>query len=180
MAKPTLLRCVSLAFAIMLAAAAAPPSTQPVVDPSWYGDLHCRVIGPCRSGRVLTVAGIPGDNRHFYFGAVDGGVWATNDSGRTWSPIFDNQADGSIGALVLDPLHPNTIYVGTGEADMRSDIAHGNGVYKTTDGGAHWSFVGLPDTRQIGRILVNPKNPKIVFVAALGHAYGHENDLWIL
>ncbi|HEY4113732.1 MAG TPA: hypothetical protein VGM17_06670 [Rhizomicrobium sp.] len=153
--------------------AAAPlPATPARVDPSWYAGLHWRFIGPFRGGRVLTVTGVPGDSRHFWFGAVDGGVWATNDGGRTWSAIFDSQPEGSIGAVAVVPSDPSTIYVGTGEADMRSDIAHGNGLYKTTDGGEHWSFLGLADTRQIGRILVNPTNPNTVFVTALGHAYG--------
>jgi hypothetical protein len=167
-----LLRRMALAIFSTLFAIAAGAPIEPLVPASWYQDLHWRFIGPFRGGRVLTVAGIPGDSRHFWFGAVDGGVWATNDSGRTWSPIYDSQPDGSIGAVAVVPRNPNVIYVGTGEADMRSDIAHGNGLYKTTDGGAHWAFLGLADTRQIGRILVNPKNPNIVFVAALGHAYG--------
>ncbi|HTQ12701.1 MAG TPA: hypothetical protein VMH86_02405 [Rhizomicrobium sp.] len=147
-------------------------SAQAAVAPSWFQDLHWRLIGPFRGGRVLAVSGIPGDNRHFYFGAVDGGVWKTDDAGRTWQPIFDSEPVGSIGALALAPSDPNTIYVGTGEADMRSDIAHGNGVYRTTDAGKHWRFVGLADSRQVGRILVDPRDPNVVLVAALGHAYG--------
>ena len=142
------------------------------VDPALYQALKWRLIGPFRGGRVLTVSGIAGDARHFYFGAVDGGVWATEDAGRTWQPIFDAEPDGSIGALAIAASDPATIYVGTGEADMRSDIAHGNGVYRSTDAGAHWTFVGLADSRQIGRILIDPRNPKVVLVAALGHAYG--------
>jgi photosystem II stability/assembly factor-like uncharacterized protein len=158
---------VAAAFAIVTALGA-----QAAVDGSWYQDLHWRLIGPFRGGRVLAVTGIAGDSRRFYFGAVDGGVWTTGDSGRTWQPIFDGEPAGSIGALATAPSAPNTIYVGTGEADMRSDIAHGNGLYKTIDAGRHWSFIGLADSRQIGRILVDPRNPDIVLVAALGHAYG--------
>jgi photosystem II stability/assembly factor-like uncharacterized protein len=142
------------------------------VDPSLFQALHWRLIGPFRGGRVLAVSGIPGDDRHFYFGAVDGGVWKTNDSGRTWQPIFDGEQVGSIGALALAPSRPDTIYVGSGEADMRSDIAHGDGMYKSTDAGKHWTHIGLEDSRQIGQILVDPRNPDVVFVAALGHAYG--------
>jgi photosystem II stability/assembly factor-like uncharacterized protein len=151
-------------------------SARAAVDPALYQDLKWRLIGPFRGGRVLTVAGIPGDARRFYFGAVDGGVWATRDAGRTWQPIFDAEPDGSIGALAIAPSDAATLYVGTGEADMRSDIAHGNGVYKTTDAGGHWKFVGLADSRQIGRILVDPRNPAVVFVAALGHAYGANEE----
>src|SRR5574337_1800306 len=146
------------------------------VDPSLYQDLSWRSIGPFRGGRVLAVAGIAGDARHFYFGAVDGGVWATADAGRTWQPIFDSQPVGSIGALALAPSDPKTIYVGSGETDMRSDIAHGNGMYKSVDGGAHWSHIGLDDTRQIGQVLVDPRDPNVVFVAALGHAYGPNTE----
>ncbi|MBU6249045.1 MAG: hypothetical protein KGN77_14945 [Xanthomonadaceae bacterium] len=147
-------------------------AAQASVDPSLYQDLHWRLIGPFRGGRVLTVAGVPGDNRHFYFGAVDGGVWATQDAGRTWQPIFDDEKVGSIGALAVAPSDPKTLYVGTGEADMRSDIAHGNGMYKSTDGGRHWSHIGLEDSRQIASVLVDPRNPDVVFAASLGHAYG--------
>lgn len=147
-------------------------TAQASVDPSLYQDLHWRLIGPFRGGRVLTVAGVPGDNRHFYFGAVDGGVWATQDAGRTWQPIFDDEKVGSIGALAVAPSDPKTLYVGTGEADMRSDIAHGNGMYKSTDGGRHWSHIGLEDSRQIASVLVDPRDPDVVFAASLGHAYG--------
>ena len=165
------MRCAGVlaAFVITLFATAGVPAT---VDPSLFQELHWRLIGPFRGGRVLTVAGIPGDARHYYFGAVDGGVWRTDDAGRTWRPIFDDEPAGSIGAIALAPSRPDTIYVGTGEADMRSDIAHGNGLYKSVDGGKHWSFIGLANTRQIGRILVDPRDPDLVYVAALGHAYG--------
>lgn len=163
------LRRVLAVFALGLATTLTAHAT---VDPSLYQGLSWRLIGPFRGGRVLTVAGIPGDARHFYFGAVDGGVWATADAGRTWQPIFDSEPVGSIGALALAPSDPKTIYVGSGEADMRSDIAHGNGMYKTVDGGRHWSHIGLDDSYQISQVLVDPRNPNVVFVAALGHAYG--------
>ena len=97
----TILAATLAAFAAFHASAA--------VDPSWFQGLHWRLIGPFRGGRVLSVEGIPGDNRHFYFGAVDGGVWATNDAGRTWQPIFDGEPVGSIGALALAPINPNVI-----------------------------------------------------------------------
>jgi photosystem II stability/assembly factor-like uncharacterized protein len=160
--------------ALPAAPSARLPGASPAarVDPALYQALRWRLIGPFRGGRVLAVAGIPGDALHFYFGAVDGGVWETSDAGRTWQPIFDAEPVGSIGALAIAPSDPRTLYVGTGEADMRSDIAHGDGLYKTTDGGRHWAHVGLADTRQIGRILVDPRNAGVVYVAALGHAYG--------
>jgi photosystem II stability/assembly factor-like uncharacterized protein len=103
---------------------------------------------------------------------VDGGVWRSNDAGRTWKPLFDSEGIASIGAIAVAPSNPLIIYVGTGEADMRSDIAYGNGMYKSEDGGKTWRHIGLEDSRQIARILVDPQDPEKVFVAALGHAYG--------
>ena len=137
-----------------------------------YGDLHWRLIGPFRGGRVLAAAGVPGQPQHFYFGAVNGGVWESIDAGRTWQPIFDGQPVGSIGALAIAPSDPNVIYVGSGEADMRSDIAQGDGMYRSGDAGKHWTKIGLADSQQIGRIIVSPKDPNTLYVAALGHPYG--------
>src|SRR5436305_4063791 len=142
------------------------------VDPSLLQDLRWRLIGPFRGGRVLAVTGVPGEAEHFYFGSVNGGVWETKDAGRTWNPIFDDQPIGSIGALAVAPSNPNVLYAGSGEADMRSDIAQGNGMYKSADGGKTWAHIGLEDSQQIGRIIVNPSDPDLVYVAALGHPYG--------
>ncbi|MCU1349848.1 MAG: hypothetical protein JWO56_2878, partial [Acidobacteria bacterium] len=142
------------------------------VDPTLFQELHWRLIGPFRGGRVLAVSGIAGEPEHFYFGSVNGGVWETRDAGRTWNPIFDTQPIGSIGALAMAPSNPKVIYVGSGEADMRSDIAQGNGMYKSADGGRTWAHIGLTDSQQIGRIRVHPTNPDVVYVAALGHPYG--------
>ncbi|MGH8169926.1 MAG: WD40/YVTN/BNR-like repeat-containing protein [Steroidobacteraceae bacterium] len=157
-----------LACAAQRASAVGPAA----VDSTDYQSLHWRLIGPFRGGRVLAVAGIPGNDRQFYFGAVDGGVWATRDAGRTWQPIFDREPVGSIGAIALAPSRPATMYVGSGEADMRSDIAQGDGMYKSTDGGAQWTHIGLTDSRQIARILVDPHDPDLVYTAVLGHPYG--------
>jgi len=142
------------------------------VAPSLFQDLHWRSIGPFRGGRVLAVEGAPDNPLRFYFGAVNGGVWRTDDAGRTWTPIFDSGPVGSIGALAVAPSAPSTLYVGTGEADMRSDIAQGVGLFKSTDGGGTWTQVGLSDTQAIGKILVDPRDPKVILVAALGHPYG--------
>jgi photosystem II stability/assembly factor-like uncharacterized protein len=142
------------------------------VDPVLFQELRWRNIGPFRAGRVVAVAGVPGEREHFYFGSVNGGVWETRDAGRTWAPIFDAQPIGTIGALALAASDPRVLYVGTGEADMRSDIAQGNGVYRSGDGGRTWVHVGLKDTQQIGRILVHPRDANLVYVAALGHPYG--------
>jgi photosystem II stability/assembly factor-like uncharacterized protein len=139
-------------------------------------DIHWRLIGPFRGGRALAVAGVPGNPNQFYFGSVNGGVWKTNDAGRTWEPIFDDQSIASIGAIAVAPSKPEVIYVGSGEADMRSDIGYGNGMYKSIDGGKSWTHIGLTDSHQIGRVLINPQNPDEVFVAALGHAYGPNTE----
>ena len=158
-----------LGVPILLAAALA--SAGPV-DPALFGELRWRNIGPFRAGRVLAVAGVPGEREHFYFGSVNGGVWETRNAGRTWGPIFDAQPIGTIGALAIAPSDPRVLYVGTGEADMRSDIAQGNGVYRSADGGRTWAHVGLEDTQQIGCVLVHPEDANLVYVAALGHPYG--------
>jgi len=142
------------------------------VDPSLFQDLHWRSIGPYRGGRVLAVDGVLSEPNHFYFGAVNGGVWETYDAGRTWQPVFDDAGVGSIGALAIAPSNPRTIYVGTGEADMRSDIAQGIGMFRSTDAGKHWARSGLESTQQIGKILVDPRDANVVLVAALGHPYG--------
>ena len=159
------LACLSFLFALTAANAAAP-------DPGLYGGLQWRLIGPFRGGRVLAVSGVRGDARRYYFGSVDGGVWETEDTGRTWQPIMDSMPVGSIGALAVAPSDPDVIYVGSGEADMRSDIAYGNGMYKSTDAGKTWKHIGLEDSFQIGKVLVDPNDPNTVYVAVLGHAYG--------
>jgi photosystem II stability/assembly factor-like uncharacterized protein len=142
------------------------------VDPALFSDMRYRLVGPFRGGRALTATGVPGSSSVFYFGSVGGGVWKTNDAGLTWKPIFDGQSIASIGAMAVAPSDANVIYVGTGEADMREDITYGNGMYKSTDAGNTWTRIGLEDTRQIGRVLVDPKDANVVYVAALGHAYG--------
>lgn len=145
-------------------------------DPSLFAGMRWRLIGPFRGGRAVTATGVAGQPNLFYFGAVGGGVWKTTDAGRVWTPIFDTEPIASIGAVEVAPSDPNIIYVGSGEADMRSDISYGNGMYKSIDGGATWAHIGLEDSRQIGRILIDPRNPDVVFVAALGHAYSPNSE----
>ncbi len=158
---------------LVLAVAAGAQTASPRgVSPALFSGLSFRLIGPFRGGRALTAVGVPGHPSLYYFGAVDGGVWKTTDAGNTWKPIFDAEPIASIGAIAVAPSDPNVIYVGTGEADMRSDITYGGGMYKSTDGGKTWTHIGLGDSRHIGAVLVNPRDPDIVFVAALGHAYG--------
>ncbi len=163
---------VVLASALLGWAGASLGQSAPAFEAKAFQEMRWRSIGPFRGGRALAVTGVRGQPEVFYFGSVGGGVWRTNDAGRTWNPIFDSQPVASIGAIAVAPSNAQVIYVGTGEADMRSDISYGNGMYKSTDGGKSWTFLGLRDARQIGRILVNPSDPDKVFVAALGHAYG--------
>jgi photosystem II stability/assembly factor-like uncharacterized protein len=146
------------------------------VDSPYLTSLSWRLIGPLRGGRALAVTGVPGQPDHYYFGAVDGGVWESTNAGRTWNPIFDNQDIASIGAIAVAPSDVKTIYVGSGEADMRSDIAYGNGMYKSTDGGRSWTHIGLDDTRQIGAVAIDPRDANVVYVAALGHQYGPNSE----
>ncbi len=141
-------------------------------DPKFFQNLHWRSIGPSRAGRVLPVTGVPGEPEIYYSGAVGGGVWNTNDAGRTWNPIFDSQSVASIGAIAVAPSNPQIMYVGSGEADMRSSISTGDGIYKSTDSGKTWTLIGLSDSQHIGRIFVDPKDANRIYVAALGHAYG--------
>jgi photosystem II stability/assembly factor-like uncharacterized protein len=146
------------------------------IDPSLYGGLKWRMVGPFRAGRVNAVTGVPGQPSTFYFGSVGGGVWRSTNAGRTWNPIFDSQNVASIGAIAVAPSNPQVVYVGTGEADMRDSIQFGDGMYKTTDGGKSWTHLGLETTRQIGRVIVNPRDPNTVYVAALGHVYAAHAD----
>ncbi|MBZ5520735.1 MAG: hypothetical protein LAP21_00615 [Acidobacteriia bacterium] len=140
------------------------------------GGLRWRMIGPFRGGRTIAVSGVESQPNTYYFGGVGGGVWKSTNGGLTWEPIFDSQPIASIGALAVAPSDPNVIYVGSGEADLRSNITYGNGVYKSNDGGKTWRHIGLTDTRHIGRIVVDPRNASVVMVAALGHAYGPNTE----
>jgi len=143
----------------------------------WKG-LQYRLVGPFRGGRVVAAAGVVGSPDVYYFGAVAGGVWKTTDGGLNWKPVFDKteNASPSIGALAVSQSDPNVIYVGTGEACIRGNIVGGNGVYKSIDAGATWKSVGLTDTHAIGRLIVNPKNPDVAFVAALGHPFADNEE----
>lgn len=143
----------------------------------WKG-LQYRLVGPFRGGRVVAASGVVASPDVYYFGAVAGGVWKTTDGGLNWKPVFDKTKDASpsIGALAVSESDPNVIYVGTGEACIRGNIVGGNGVYKSIDAGATWKSVGLADTHAIGRLIVNPKNPDVAFVAALGHPFADNEE----
>ncbi len=151
----------------------APDDTDTDAKGPWHG-LTWRLVGPYRGGRVLAVSGVVGDTHTYYFGGVGGGVWKTSDGGLTWRPVTDKTKDmsASIGAIAVAPSDPNVIYAGTGEACIRGNIISGNGVYKSIDAGKTWAYTGLRDTDAIGRLIVHPKDPNIVYVAALGHVFG--------
>jgi photosystem II stability/assembly factor-like uncharacterized protein len=142
------------------------------LDPSLYSGLRWRMIGPHRGGRTVSVSGVESQPNVYYFGGVGGGVWKSVNGGITWEPIFDSQPIASIGALTVAPSNPDVIYVGTGESDFRSDLTYGNGVYKSTDGGRTWKNIGLKSSQHISRIAIDPRNPDVVYVAAMGSAYG--------
>src|SRR5689334_22511293 len=142
------------------------------VPPARYSQLQWRLIGPFRGGRVAAVAGVPGDGATFYTSSVGGGVWKTTNAGTTWLPIFDSQPIASIGALAVAPSDSNIVYAGTGEADIRSQIGFGDGIYKSADAGRTWRNVGLKETRQIACVRIDPRDANVIYVAALGHVYG--------
>jgi photosystem II stability/assembly factor-like uncharacterized protein len=143
----------------------------PTVDPKFLSQIRYRCIGPTRGGRVVAVAADPKRQAVFYFGAVAGGVWKSDDAGQNWLNVTDGfLTTGSIGALAVAPSDGNVIYAGTGESTIRIDVTHGDGVYKSTDAGVTWRNMGLPESRHIGEIRVHPDDPDVVYVAALGHA----------
>ncbi|HLI51996.1 MAG TPA: hypothetical protein VKU87_09370, partial [Thermomicrobiaceae bacterium] len=139
--------------------------------------IKWRQAGPFRGGRVVAVAGHPTEQRTFYFGACAGGVFKTDDGGITWKNISDGYfKTGSVGAIAVSEADPNVIYVGMGESCIRGNVIHGDGVYRSDDGGETWRHLGLAATRHIGRVRVHPKNPDLVYVAAFGHAYGQNEE----
>src|SRR5438477_187716 len=143
--------------------------------PEIYKALKFRYIGPV-GNRVIAIAGIPGDPNVYYAGAASGGIFKTTDNGAHWEAIFDDQPVSSIGSLAVAPSDPNVVWAGTGESFIRSNISIGNGIYKSTDAGRTWTHAGLDNTGRIGRIVIDPRNPDVVFACALGHAYGPQPD----
>ncbi len=175
----SVLGSLSLFFALLipLVLFAQTPNTRdsaaaPQFNPNLYQDLRWRCIGPFRGGRTVAATGVPGQQNLFYIAANNGGVWKSTDYGLTWTPIFDGQPTGSVGALAVAPSNPDIIYVGSGEGLRRPDLSTGDGIYKSTDAGKTWKHLGLRDGQQITNILVDPRDPDRVFVAVLGHPYG--------
>ena len=205
MRTTTVVLLISLFFTAAFAQKRQPKSSQPAQKPAdqqkatpatpaadadddseskdpWKG-LQYRLVGPFRGGRVVAVAGVVGQDDTYYMGSTAGGVWKTTDGGLNWRSLFDKKDDKTkldaspaIGALAVSESDPNTIYIGTGEACIRGNIVGGNGVYKSLDGGKTWTFSGLADTHAIGRLAINPKNPDIAFVAALGHPFADNEE----
>src|SRR5258708_15195689 len=142
-------------------------------DTSLFSALKSRNIGPNRGGRSITSAGSPTRPLEDYFGAVGGGLWKTSDGGTTWKPVTDGQLkSSSVGAVAVSESNPDVVYIGMGETELRGNIMQGDGVYKSIDAGKTWTHIGLGDSQAIARIRVDPANPDIVYVAALGHPYG--------
>jgi len=159
-----------------IASAATPPVGPPPGPGAVLADLPWRMVGPFRGGRTRAVTGVPGQPDTFYVGAVNGGVWKTDDAGRTWDPVFDSQPTQSIGAIAVAPSAPETVYVGSGEGLLRPDLSVGDGVYRSDDGGRHWVHVGLDFAQQIPELAIDPRNPRRVFAAVLGHPFGPSAD----
>jgi len=166
---PAIILLVLLGSALPLVQA---ESVKPPVDPSWFNGLKYREIGPFRGGRSAAVAGIPGNPLTYYFGATGGGVWKTGDGGASWKNVSDGFFGGSIGAVAVSAWDPNVVYAGGGEVTVRGNVSHGSGMWKSTDAGKTWHSIGLTDTHHIPRVRVHPRNPDLVYAAALGHLYG--------
>ena len=145
------------------------------ITPDLFDELKYRHIGPM-GNRVTAVTGVAGDANVYYVGAASGGIWKTVDGGAHWQPIFDDQPAASIGALAVAPSDPEVVWAGTGEAFLRANMSIGNGIYKSTDGGKTWRHMGLAATGRIGRVIVHPEDPDLVYAAALGHCYGPQPD----
>ena len=166
---------LTLASGLLVASAAGLASAQQISQ-SAYQEMRWRMIGPFRGGRIRAAAGVPSQPNVFYIGQVDGGVWKSNDYGRTWEPIFDDQPTQSIGAIAVAPSDPNIIYVASGEGLQRPDLSVGDGIYKSTDTGKTWMHLGLRDGEQIPALAVDPNTPDRLFAAVLGHPYGPNEE----
>src|SRR5438094_3520337 len=160
-----------LLFPASLRTAPSPtPAPSGAIDEKLFNGMRWRQIGPFRGGGALAIEGMVGEPDTYYFGAIAGGVWKTTDGGANWMPLFDKAPISSVGALAVAPSDHNVVYVGTGEAAIRGNTTYGTGVFKSIDGGKTWENVGLKDTRQIGALIVHPRNENLVLLSALVHA----------
>src|ERR1051325_445688 len=173
---PNSTRSISVTVTLLSLLGVAGPVGAQVVDSSLFEEMRWRMIGPLRASRTKAGTGIPSQPNVFYIGVVNGGVWKSTDYGRTWDPIFDAQATGSVGAIAVAPTDPNIVYVGSGEGLQRPDLSTGDGIYKSTDAGKTWTHLGLRDGQQIPQIIVDPRDPNRLFVAVLGHPYGPNEE----
>ncbi|HOO10105.1 MAG TPA: glycosyl hydrolase, partial [Cyclobacteriaceae bacterium] len=153
----------------------ANPSGALSFNQEYYEGIRWRELGPFRGGRSVTVTGVVGDPNTYYFGGVGGGVWKSEDAGQTWFNITDKYFGGTIGAVAVSESDPNVVYVGEGEQGVRSNVSSGWGVWKSTDAGTTWKHIGLTDSKHIGRIRIHPKNPDLVYVAAMGNLWKPNN-----
>jgi photosystem II stability/assembly factor-like uncharacterized protein len=171
--RSKLVRCLFICAALFLTIGS---TTAQQIPENAYQDLHWRMIGPFRGGRTRAAAGVPSQPNVFYIAQVNGGVWKSDDYGRTWNPIFDHESTQSIGAIAIAPSNPNIIYVGSGEGLHRPDLSVGNGIYKSSDAGKTWTHLGLRDGLQIPALAIDPRDPNRVFAAVLGHPYGPNEE----
>jgi len=171
------MRRSSLLLLVALCALAVPVHSQSTVDEAFFNGLRYRLVGPARGGRVTTVTGVPSQPKTFYMGVASGGLFKTTDSGATWTPITDGKIPlGSTGSVAVADSDPNIIYLGTGSDGVRSNVSTGRGMYKSTDGGQTWKFIGLYDAGQIGAVRIHPTNPDVVWVAANGNAFKSNDE----
>lgn len=171
------LLCICSSLAVTAQKTKTPTQPSEPIDESFYEGLEWRNIGPNRGGRSLGCAGSPGRPNEYYFGATGGGLWKTDDGGNEWKPVTDGQVtSSSVGAVAVAETNPDIVYIGMGEVQLRGSITQGDGVYKTKDGGKTWRHLGLKDTQAVARIRIHPTNPDIVYVAALGHPYGDNEE----
>jgi photosystem II stability/assembly factor-like uncharacterized protein len=164
----------TLVLSVMIVAAGSVFAQQ--FSPDLFKPLHWRSIGPFRGGRTRAVAGVPSQPNVFYIAQVNGGVWKTDDYGRTWTPIFDDQPTGSVGCIAVAPSDSNIIYVGSGEGLQRPDLSVGDGIYRSNDAGKTWAHLGLRDGQQVPQIAVDPRDPNRILVAVAGHPYGPNEE----
>ena len=169
-------RAIVLAVASLAGTVGVPAQETPRTAADPFAELTWRNIGPHRASRTVAAAGHRSHPYTFYMAQVNGGVWKTTDAGRTWKPIFDDQDTGSIGSIAVAPSDPNVVYAGSGEGLHRPDLSVGNGMYKSSDAGKTWTHLGLRDAQQIPNLAVDPKNANRLFVAALGHPYGPNEE----